>query len=40
VGDLIQCLRWEGGALKFSADYIRGRRMKTDVVLRPGDPDD
>jgi hypothetical protein len=34
VGDLIQCLRWEGGALRFSADYIRGRRMKTDVVLR------
>jgi hypothetical protein len=35
VGDLIQCLRWEGGALKFSADYIRGRRMKTEMVLRP-----
>jgi hypothetical protein len=35
VGDFIQCLRWEDGALKFSADYLRGRRMKTDVVLRP-----
>ena len=35
VGDLIQCLRWESGALRFSADYIRGRRMKTDLVLRP-----
>jgi hypothetical protein len=35
VGDFIQCLRWEGGELKFSADYVRGRRMKTDVVLRP-----
>jgi hypothetical protein len=35
VGDLIECLRWERGALKFAADYIRGRRMKTNVVLRP-----
>jgi hypothetical protein len=35
VGDFINCLRWEGGALKFSADYVRGRRMKTDVVLWP-----
>ena len=35
VGDLINCLRWEGGVLKFRADYVRGRRMKTDVVLRP-----
>ena len=35
VGDFIGCLRWEGGALKFSADYLRGRRMKTEVVLRP-----
>jgi hypothetical protein len=34
VGDLMQCLRWEDGNLKFSADYIRGRRMKTDLVLR------
>jgi hypothetical protein len=35
VGDLLNCLRWEGGALKFSADYVRGRRMKTEVVLQP-----
>jgi hypothetical protein len=35
VGDLVQNLRWERGELKFSADYIRGRRMKTDLVLRP-----
>jgi hypothetical protein len=35
VGDLLQCLRWEDGVLKFSADYIRGRRLKTDLVLRP-----
>ena len=35
VGDFINCLRWEDGALTFNADYVRGRRMKTDVVLRP-----
>jgi len=35
VGDFLQCLSWEDGKLKFSADYIRGRRMKTDLVLRP-----
>ena len=35
VGDLIQCLHWQDGVLKFSADYLRGRRMKTDVMLRP-----
>lgn len=35
VGDLIGCLRWENGALRFYADYIRGRRMKTDLVLQP-----
>ncbi len=34
VGDLVQCLHWEGGVLKFSADYIRGRRMKTVMALR------
>jgi hypothetical protein len=35
VGDLLNCLRWECGALKFSADYVRGRRMKTEVLLQP-----
>lgn len=35
VGDFIGCLQWEGGALKFEADYLRGRRMKTHVILRP-----
>jgi hypothetical protein len=34
VGDLIACLKWEDGALRFSTDYVRGRRMKTRVVLR------
>ena len=35
VGDLIGCLRWEDGTLNFDSDYLRGRRMKTRVVLRP-----
>jgi len=35
LGDFIGSLRWEGAALRFSADYLRGRRMKTDVVLQP-----
>lgn len=34
VGDLIACLRWESGVLRFYADYVRGRRMKTEIVLR------
>jgi len=34
VADLIDCLHWERDKLHFSADYVRGRRMKTDVVLR------
>lgn len=34
IGDLISCLSWEDGALKFDADYIRGRRMKTRLVLK------
>ena len=35
VGDFIGCLQWEDGALKFAADYLRGRRMKTRIVLKP-----
>lgn len=35
VGDFIGRLRWEGGALIFDADYVRGRRVKTRIVLRP-----
>ncbi len=35
LDDLIDCLHWEGGALKFSADYVRGRLIEADVVLRP-----
>jgi hypothetical protein len=35
LGDLIDHLHWDQGTLRFSADYIRGRRMKTELVLRP-----
>ena len=35
VGDFIVCLQWEDGVLRFDTDYVRGRRMKTHVVLRP-----
>jgi hypothetical protein len=35
VDDFINCLHWEDGLLKFSADYVRGRRTKTDIALRP-----
>jgi len=35
VADLLECLRYEHGELRFSADYIRGRCVKTDVTARP-----
>jgi hypothetical protein len=35
VGDLLSCLRWEHGVLRFYADYLRGRRMKTELLFRP-----
>ncbi len=35
VGDFIVSLNWENGVLRFDTDYIRGRRMKTHVLLRP-----
>ena len=35
LGDFVSGLCWEGAALRFRADYLRGRRMKTDFVLRP-----
>jgi hypothetical protein len=34
VADLLRCLRFENGELRFEADYVRGRRMKTDAVIR------
>lgn len=35
VGDMIKHLRFERGELHFYADYVRGRMMKTTVVVRP-----
>ena len=35
VGDFISCLAFRHGALDFNADYIRGRRMKTQITVRP-----
>jgi len=35
IADLVPCLRWTlRGDLRFDADYVRGRRMKTEIVLR------
>lgn len=34
VADILKCLSFARGELHFSADYIRGRRMKTDIVVR------
>ena len=31
--DLLRCLRFERGRLDFEADYVRGRRMKTNISL-------
>ena len=35
VGDLVRHLRYERGELHFYADYVRGRMMKTTVIVRP-----
>jgi hypothetical protein len=35
VADLLARLRYERGELNFNADYLRGRCMKTDVIVRP-----
>jgi hypothetical protein len=34
VSDFLEHLRFRRGELRFYADYIRGRRLKTDVVVR------
>ena len=34
VSDFLACLSFRRGALEFRADYIRGRRMKTEIVVR------
>ncbi|HEX5746083.1 MAG TPA: hypothetical protein VFZ09_07555 [Archangium sp.] len=33
-GDMLRHFRFESGELHFSADYVRGRCMKTDVIVR------
>ena len=35
VSDFLGCLSFRRGALEFRADYIRGRRMKTDIAIGP-----
>jgi hypothetical protein len=35
VGDMLRHLRFRRGELHFYADYVRGRCMKTTVVVRP-----
>jgi len=34
VGDMLRRLRFENGALHFYADYVRGRCVKTTLILR------
>jgi hypothetical protein len=34
VTDVLKCLSFARGELHFSADYLRGRRMKTNIVVR------
>jgi hypothetical protein len=34
VSDFVACLGFRRGALEFRADYIRGRRMKTEIIIR------
>ena len=36
VADFFDDLRFRDGALCLYSDYVRGRRMKTDVAIRPG----
>ena len=35
VADFFACLSFGGGGLHLQADYLRGRRMKTTVTVRP-----
>jgi len=34
IGDLFECLNFVSGELRFSSDYLRGRCMKTDIVMK------
>ena len=35
VSDLLECLSFSRGGLRFAADYMRGRSMKTNITIRP-----
>lgn len=35
VGEFLEGLTFRRGALHFQADYVRGRRMKTNLTVRP-----
>jgi hypothetical protein len=35
VADLFDGLRYVRGEIHFSADYLRGRLVKTDIIIRP-----
>lgn len=35
VADFFECLRYVRGELRFCADYLRGRCLKTDIAIRP-----
>lgn len=35
IDDFIEGLRYVRGELHFTADYIRGRRIKTSIIVRP-----
>jgi len=35
VSDFFECLRYRQDGLHLSADYIRGRCLKTDITVRP-----
>jgi hypothetical protein len=34
--DMLRCLQFHSGQLLFEADYVRGRRMKTNITLNKG----
>lgn len=34
VGDFLKSLQWNAGDVRFSADYVKGRCMKTQLLLR------
>jgi hypothetical protein len=35
LADFIDCVTFANGQLRFHADYLRGRRLKTEIVVSP-----